>query len=61
MGLSGGVREWVTADDGYALKGGSFRSVDGAELSSPARLMVEPGIVGDDFGVRCAVDLEQWP
>ncbi|MEO0747706.1 MAG: SUMF1/EgtB/PvdO family nonheme iron enzyme [Pseudomonadota bacterium] len=61
VGLSGGVREWVTADDGYALKGGSFRSVDGAELSIPARLMVEPGIVGDDFGVRCAVDLEQWP
>ena len=61
VGLSGGVREWVIAGDGYALKGGSFRSVDGAELSIPARLVVQPGIVGDDFGVRCAVDLEQWP
>ncbi|MEL7012832.1 MAG: SUMF1/EgtB/PvdO family nonheme iron enzyme, partial [Pseudomonadota bacterium] len=61
VGLSGGVREWVTTGGGYALKGGSFRSVDGAELSIPARLVVEPGIAGDDFGVRCAVDLEQWP
>ncbi|MEM9430739.1 MAG: SUMF1/EgtB/PvdO family nonheme iron enzyme [Pseudomonadota bacterium] len=61
IGLAGNVREWVDATDGSALKGGSWLSVNPADLAGSALLTMTDGAPGVDFGVRCAKDLETWP
>lgn len=60
-GLSGNVREWVMGEDGAVLKGGSWNTVNPADLRIAARLIVPDNAPGVDFGFRCARDLEAWP
>lgn len=59
-GLSGNAREWVLAEDGAVLKGGSWNSANPADLRIAARLTVPENAPGVDFGFRCARDLEAW-
>ncbi|MEM9707649.1 MAG: SUMF1/EgtB/PvdO family nonheme iron enzyme [Pseudomonadota bacterium] len=61
QGLSGNAREWVEADGGAVLKGGSWNSANPADLRISARLSVPNNAPGVDFGFRCARDLETWP
>jgi formylglycine-generating enzyme required for sulfatase activity len=61
LGLAGNAREWVVTEEGGALKGGSWNSTDPGNLRGAARLAVDPGTAGVDFGFRCARDLEEWP
>ncbi|MGB3313214.1 MAG: SUMF1/EgtB/PvdO family nonheme iron enzyme [Albidovulum sp.] len=60
IGLSGNAREWVLAEDGAVLKGGSWNSANPADLRISARLAVPENAPGVDFGFRCARDLEAW-
>ena len=60
VGLSGNAREWVLAEDGAVLKGGSWNSANPADLRISARLAVPENAPGVDFGFRCARDLEAW-
>jgi formylglycine-generating enzyme required for sulfatase activity len=59
-GLAGNAREWVTTDDGGALKGGSWNTTDPGNLRVAARLSAEADMPGVDFGFRCARDAEDW-
>ncbi|WP_347313406.1 SUMF1/EgtB/PvdO family nonheme iron enzyme [Defluviimonas sp. SAOS-178_SWC] len=59
-GLSGNAREWVLAEDGAMLKGGSWNTANPADLRIAARLAVPENAPGVDFGFRCARDLEAW-
>lgn len=61
QGLSGNAREWVIAEDGVVLKGGSWNTANPADLRVAARLAVPGNPPGIDFGFRCARDLEAWP
>ncbi|MXQ09741.1 SUMF1/EgtB/PvdO family nonheme iron enzyme [Alphaproteobacteria bacterium GH1-50] len=61
VGLSGNAREWVLGHDGGVLKGGSWNTVNPADLRISARLIVPGNAPGVDFGFRCARDLEVWP
>lgn len=61
QGLSGNAREWVLGAEGAVLKGGSWNSVNPADLRISARLVVPGNAPGIDFGFRCATDLEEWP
>jgi hypothetical protein len=61
QGLSGNVREWVLAEEGGVLKGGSWNTVNPSDLRISARLIVPGNAPGVDFGFRCARDLEAWP
>lgn len=60
IGLSGNAREWVLAEDGAVLKGGSWNTANPADLRISARLAVPDNAAGVDFGFRCARDLEAW-
>lgn len=60
LGLSGNAREWVIAEDGAVLKGGSWNTANPADLRIAARLSVPGNSPGVDFGFRCARDLETW-
>ncbi len=60
-GLAGNAREWVKGSDGKAvLKGGSWNTTDPGDLRIAARLEIDEGTPGVDFGFRCAKDLEAW-
>lgn len=61
VGLSGNVREWVLGEEGGVLKGGSWNTVNPADLRISARLIVPGNAPGVDFGFRCVRDLEAWP
>jgi sulfatase modifying factor 1 len=61
LGLSGNAREWVAAEGGAVLKGGSWNTANPGDLRISARLEVPEGAAGVDFGFRCARDLETWP
>jgi sulfatase modifying factor 1 len=61
FGLSGNAREWVVAEDGGALKGGSWNTTDPGNLRVAARISAAADVPGVDFGFRCARDLEEWP
>ena len=61
QGLAGNVREWVLTPEGAVLKGGSWNTVNPADLRISARLIVPGNAPGIDFGFRCATDLEVWP
>lgn len=61
QGLSGNAREWVLAEEGAVLKGGSWNTANPADLRISARLIVPGNAPGIDFGFRCATDLETWP
>jgi formylglycine-generating enzyme len=60
QGLAGNAREWVTAADGGALKGGSWNTTDPGNLRVAARLTADADMPGVDFGFRCARDAEDW-
>jgi formylglycine-generating enzyme len=60
VGLSGNAREWVLAEDGAVLKGGSWNTANPADLRISARLAVPGNAPGVDFGFRCARDREAW-
>lgn len=60
VGLSGNAREWVMAEDGAVLKGGSWNTANPGDLRISARLSVPGNAPGVDFGFRCARDLEAW-
>lgn len=60
VGLSGNAREWVMAEDGPVLKGGSWNTANPADLRIAARMTVPSNAPGVDFGFRCARDLEAW-
>lgn len=60
LGFSGNAREWVIAEDGAVLKGGSWNTANPADLRIAARLAVPENAPGVDFGFRCARDLEAW-
>jgi formylglycine-generating enzyme required for sulfatase activity len=60
LGLAGNAREWVLAEDGAVLKGGSWNSANPADLRISARLVVPGAAPGVDFGFRCARDRETW-
>ena len=61
VGLAGNAREWVLLPGGgAALKGGSWNSVNPADLRIAARLAMDPQRPGVDFGFRCATDLDVW-
>jgi formylglycine-generating enzyme required for sulfatase activity len=60
--LSGNAREWVlsTDDSTAVLKGGSWNTVNPADLRISARLPMGENVPGVDFGFRCARTLEDW-
>lgn len=60
IGLAGNVREWVLADEGAVLKGGSWYTANPADLRISARLSVPGNAPGVDFGFRCVSDAEAW-
>jgi len=60
LGLAGNAREWVSAEDGAALKGGSWTTVNPADLRVAARVSLADSVPGVDFGFRCARTTEDW-
>jgi formylglycine-generating enzyme required for sulfatase activity len=60
FGMAGNAREWVKAETGYVLKGGSFRSTNAVELRNAARVSVDARTAGIDFGFRCARSMNEW-
>lgn len=62
VGLSGNAREWVLASDQSAalLKGGSWNTVNPADLRVAARVPLAGNVPGVDFGFRCAQSVEDW-
>lgn len=60
VGMAGNLREWVSTENGGALKGGSWLSFDPSELRADAIMPIAGGSAGIDFGFRCARDIEDW-